>query len=130
MLFQPQLRGQSDPFILRRDQGRLYGRGAVDMKGFVAIALAMVPDFVAARDGLRLPVHLAFTFDEEVGCLGLPGCILISWYFRKWRSLASRRRCVLHRPKGMELSAKLPEHPGTRQNRGQGQCHFLCGPSD
>ena len=61
---------QSDPFILRRDQGRLYGRGAVDMKGFVAIALAMVPDFVAARDKLRVPVHLAFTFDEEVGCFG------------------------------------------------------------
>ncbi|MGB2461808.1 MAG: M20/M25/M40 family metallo-hydrolase, partial [Candidatus Puniceispirillaceae bacterium] len=61
---------QSDPFILRRDQGRLYGRGAVDMKGFVAIALAMVPDFVAARDRLRVPVHLAFTFDEEVGCFG------------------------------------------------------------
>lgn len=61
---------QSDPFILRRDQGRLYGRGAVDMKGFVAIALAMVPDFVAARDKLRVPLHLAFTFDEEVGCFG------------------------------------------------------------
>ena len=61
---------QSDPFILRRDQGRLYGRGTVDMKGFVAIALAMVPDFVAARDRLRVPVHLAFTFDEEVGCFG------------------------------------------------------------
>ena len=61
---------QSDPFILRRDQGRLYGRGAVDMKGFVAIVLAMVPDFVAARDRLRVPVHLAFTFDEEVGCFG------------------------------------------------------------
>ena len=61
---------QGDPFILRRDQGRLYGRGAVDMKGFVAIALAMVPDFVAARDRLRVPVHLAFTFDEEVGCFG------------------------------------------------------------
>ena len=61
---------QGDPFILRRDQGRLYGRGAVDMKGFVAIALAMVPDFVAARDKLRVPLHLAFTFDEEVGCFG------------------------------------------------------------
>ncbi len=61
---------QSDPFILKRDQGRLYGRGAVDMKGFIAIALAMVPDFVAARDRLRVPVHLAFTFDEEVGCFG------------------------------------------------------------
>ena len=61
---------QGDPFILRRDNGRLYGRGAVDMKGFVAIALAMVPDFVASRDKFRVPIHLAFTFDEEVGCFG------------------------------------------------------------
>ena len=61
---------QGDPFVLRRDQGRLYGRGAVDMKGFVAIVLAMVPDFFAARDSLCVPIHLAFTFDEEVGCFG------------------------------------------------------------
>jgi acetylornithine deacetylase len=60
----------SDPFTLRRDNGRLYGRGAVDMKGFVAIALAMVPDIVAVQDTLTAPVHLAFTFDEEVGCFG------------------------------------------------------------
>jgi acetylornithine deacetylase len=59
-----------DPFTLRRADGRLYGRGAVDMKGFVAIALAMVPDIVAVKDKLRVPVHLAFTFDEEVGCFG------------------------------------------------------------
>ncbi len=61
---------QSDPFVLRRNQGKLYGRGAVDMKGFIAIALAMVPEFVAARKRLKIPVHLAFTFDEEVGCFG------------------------------------------------------------
>lgn len=61
---------QGDPFTLRRDQGRLYGRGTVDMKGFVAIALAAVPDFVAVRNKLRVPIHLAFTFDEEVGCFG------------------------------------------------------------
>ena len=58
---------QSAPFVPRRDQGKLYGRGAVDMKGFVAIVLAMVPDFFAGRKRLKIPVHLAFTFDEEVG---------------------------------------------------------------
>jgi len=65
-----------DPFTLRRADGRLYGRGAVDMKGFIAIALAMVPEMAAAQDRLRVPVHLAFTFDEEIGSFGaarMPG---------------------------------------------------------
>jgi len=57
----------SDPFQLTERDGRLHGRGTCDMKGFVACALAMVPAF-AARD-LRVPIHLAFTYDEEVGCL-------------------------------------------------------------
>jgi acetylornithine deacetylase len=59
-----------DPFTLRRIDGRLHGRGAVDMKGFIAIALAMVPEIVAQQDKLRVPVHLAFTYDEELGCYG------------------------------------------------------------
>ncbi len=59
-----------NPFSLRRIGGRLYGRGAVDMKGFVAISLAMVPDIIAIQNRLRVPIHLAFTFDEEVGCFG------------------------------------------------------------
>ncbi|MDE0367440.1 MAG: acetylornithine deacetylase [Gammaproteobacteria bacterium] len=61
---------QTDPFRLVEKDGRLYGRGTADMKSFCAIALAMVPDFVARR--LHTPVHLAFSFDEEVGCLGAP----------------------------------------------------------
>lgn len=63
----------SDPFTLTRRDGRLYGRGSCDMKGFLALALAAVPDFAAA--GLRRPVHLAFSYDEEVGCLGAPDLI-------------------------------------------------------
>ncbi len=58
----------SDPFALRADGGRLYGRGSCDMKGFIAAAPVMAPEF-AARD-LRRPVHFSFTYDEEVGCLG------------------------------------------------------------
>ena len=60
----------TDPFRLAGKDGRLYGRGTADMKSFCAIALAMVPEFVARR--LRTPIHLAFSFDEEVGCLGAP----------------------------------------------------------
>ena len=59
-----------DPFTLRKQDGRLYGRGAVDMKGFLAIALALGPLFKQAENELRLPLHYAFTFDEEVGMFG------------------------------------------------------------
>lgn len=58
----------SDPFRLREADGLLFGRGSCDMKGFIAAALAAAPLF-AARD-LARPLHFAFTYDEEVGCLG------------------------------------------------------------
>jgi acetylornithine deacetylase len=58
----------SDPFGARDDGETIVGRGACDMKGFVAAALAMAPRF-ASRE-LTRPLHLAFTHDEEVGCLG------------------------------------------------------------
>jgi acetylornithine deacetylase len=63
----------SDPFALTERHGRLYGRGTADMKGFQAIALALVPDMLAA--GLTRPIHLALSYDEEVGCLGAPDMI-------------------------------------------------------
>lgn len=59
----------SDPFTLRIDGGKLYGRGTSDMKGFIACALAAVPDF--KRRQLATPVHLAFSYDEEIGCIGV-----------------------------------------------------------
>ena len=49
--------------------GRLYGRGTADMKGFLASVLAAVPMFVERK--LSLPIHLAFSYDEEIGCLGV-----------------------------------------------------------
>lgn len=61
------------PFEPRTAEGRLYGRGSCDMKGFVATALALVPEFKAA--GLRTPIHLAFSYDEEITCLGSLGLI-------------------------------------------------------
>lgn len=59
----------SNPFTMVERDARLYGRGTTDMKGFLAAVLAAVPTF-AARE-LRLPVHLAFTYDEEIGCIGV-----------------------------------------------------------
>jgi acetylornithine deacetylase len=57
-----------DPFRLRREGGRLYGRGTSDMKGFDALALAMIPEFKAAK--LASPIHIVLSYDEEVTCLG------------------------------------------------------------
>jgi acetylornithine deacetylase len=63
----------SDPFRLTERGGRLVARGSADMKGFIALALALVPE--ATRRRLRVPLHLAFTHDEETGCFGAPALI-------------------------------------------------------
>jgi len=59
----------SDPFVLTERDGRFYGRGGADMKGFLACVLAAVPDL--KKRHLTVPVHLAFSYDEEVGCIGV-----------------------------------------------------------
>ena len=61
----------SDPFVVRREGDRLHGRGTCDMKGFIGVALAMVPKMKL----LRRPIHFALSYDEEVGCLGAPDMI-------------------------------------------------------
>ncbi len=58
----------SDPFTMTERDGKWYGRGACDMKGFIAAAAAMAPRY--ARMELQRPVHFAFTYDEEIGCFG------------------------------------------------------------
>ncbi|MGF6653263.1 acetylornithine deacetylase [Paraburkholderia youngii] len=58
-----------EPFRLTEKDGRLYGRGTADMKGYIASVLAAVPAFLRLK--LDVPVHLAFSYDEEVGCLGV-----------------------------------------------------------
>ena len=60
----------TDPFTLSEAEGRLYGRGTCDMKGFAACVLAAVPMFLEQR--LKTPIHVALSYDEEVGCLGTP----------------------------------------------------------
>lgn len=63
-------RWSGDPFTLRCDGVRLIGRGAVDMKGFLACCLTAAPDLAEGAGRLALPVHMVFTFDEEVGSVG------------------------------------------------------------
>src|ERR671912_2975508 len=63
----------SDPFRLRVEGGRIFGRGTVDMKGFDALALALVPEFQAAN--LKTPIHILLSYDEETTCLGVVDAI-------------------------------------------------------
>jgi acetylornithine deacetylase len=59
----------TNPFELVEREAKLYGRGTTDMKGFVAVCLAMVPEMHAAN--LKTPIHLAISYDEEIGCVGV-----------------------------------------------------------
>ena len=84
----------TDPFQLVEKDGRLYGRGACDMKGFIACVLALVPEFM--ERGLKTPLHLAFSYDEEVGCLGVGRLIA-----DMTRSGVRPNACVVGEPTGM-----------------------------
>ncbi len=66
---------QVPPFALTESEGRFYGRGSADMKGFLACVLVSLDHFLA--EPLRMPLHLAFSYDEEVGCLGVRS--MIEW---------------------------------------------------
>jgi acetylornithine deacetylase len=87
----------SDPFRLDARGERLYGRGTADMKGFIALVLAMVPNALASP--LQIPLHIALSYDEEVGCLGVPALI---------RSLpegaARPRLAIIGEPTGMQVA--------------------------
>ncbi|MBV9550386.1 MAG: acetylornithine deacetylase [Alphaproteobacteria bacterium] len=63
----------SDPFDAVTRDGKLFGRGACDMKGFIAVALSLLPEIAAAK--LKRPLHLALSYDEEVGCVGVTGLL-------------------------------------------------------
>jgi acetylornithine deacetylase len=100
----------SEPFKLEPRGDKLYGRGSADMKSFIAVMLAKVPDFLARQ--LVVPVHLALTYDEEVGCLGVRPLIA---------ALAPRaakpRLCIIGEP---TLMRPVVAHKGSRRLR----CHI------
>ncbi len=86
----------SNPFTLTLRNGRLHGRGTADMKGFLACVLAAVPDF--ARRPLKTPIHLVFSYDEEIGCLGVQPLIA-----KLGRDLPRPRLVVVGEPTAMEV---------------------------
>ena len=89
---------QTDPFTVTETDGRLFGRGTSDMKSFVAVALALAPEFLA-RD-LETPIHFAFSYDEEVGCIGVRRLIA------DLENLPVRpRACIVGEPTGMKVIA-------------------------
>ena len=59
----------SDPFSLKESDDNFYGRGSADMKGFIALVLSRIPEMVSVE--LTKPIHLAFSYDEEIGCVGV-----------------------------------------------------------
>jgi acetylornithine deacetylase len=88
----------SEPFKCVAREDRLYGRGTADMKGFLATALALVPEFQAMP--LAAPVHLALSYDEEVGCKGVPGLL----DHIAGRLPAPPFGCVVGEPTGMRVA--------------------------
>ena len=94
----------TDPFKLVERDGALYGRGSADMKSFLALAVALAPEFL--ERGLVQPLHFAFSYDEEVGCVGVRRLIA---------DLANLpvkpRLCIVGEPTGMKVVAG---HKGKR----------------
>jgi acetylornithine deacetylase len=97
----------SDPFAVSAADGKLFGRGTADMKSFIAVILARLPELVARRS--RLPIHLALSYDEEVGCRGVRRLIA---------ALADRparpRLCIVGEPTSMR---PVIGHKGKRSFR-------------
>ncbi|HZL60266.1 MAG TPA: acetylornithine deacetylase [Stellaceae bacterium] len=85
----------SDPFRAVERDGKLFARGSSDMKSFLAVALASVPQFLAAK--LKTPIHLGLTYDEEVGCLGVRPLIAML----KARAVRPRL-CIIGEPTMMQ----------------------------
>jgi acetylornithine deacetylase len=86
----------TDPFTLTEIDGKLFGRGSCDMKGFIATGLALVPEMVATD--LKYPIQFALSYDEEVGCIGAP--FMISEMVEK---LSKARAVIVGEPSMMQV---------------------------
>ncbi len=88
----------SDPFALLDLDGRLYGRGTSDMKGFIACVLAAVPHFIERV--ADVPIHIAISYDEEIGCVGVRGLLA-----ELAKDAAKPTGCIIGEPTGMRIAS-------------------------
>ena len=86
----------TDPFSLTESSDKLYGRGSADMKGFIALVLSRVPEMVSCE--LTKPIHLAFSYDEEIGCVGVKRMLDLLEHQPIKPSC-----CIIGEPTGMEV---------------------------
>lgn len=106
----------SDPFKLSVRRGKAFGRGTCDMKGFLAVLLKMVPDFVRFAD--KQTTHLAFSYDEEIGCVGARRLVpLIE------RLPALPKGCIVGEPTSMDLIIGHKGKSSYRVNVHGCECH-------
>lgn len=111
----------SDPWTVREADDRLYGRGTTDMKGFLGAVLTAVPEL--ARRELSTPVHLLFSYDEEVGCLGVRRAIEVI------RDLPVRPRgCVIGEPTSMKVAIAHKGKTSLRCHVHGLECHSSLAP--
>lgn len=94
----------SDPFTLREADGKLYGRGTADMKGFLAVAIDAM--LTASTLELAQPLHLAISYDEEIGCMGVRGMLDVLSMRPERPSV-----CIIGEPTGMRIATG---HKGKR----------------
>ena len=85
------------PFALTEENGRYYGRGAADMKGFCAVAIATM--LQAAKRPLKTPLHLALSYDEEIGCMGVRSLVAMLE-----GAPVRPRFCIVGEPTGMQVA--------------------------
>ena len=88
---------RSDPFQMMERDGLLCGRGTCDMKGFIAVVLALVPEML--EKDLKRPLHLVFSYDEEIGCLGAPSLIA-----RMIKNVPMPHGAIIGEPTSMKLA--------------------------
>ena len=85
------------PFALTEENGRYYGRGAADMKGFCAVAIATM--LQVAKRPLKTPLHLALSYDEEIGCMGVRSLVDMLQ-----TAPVRPRFCIVGEPTGMQVA--------------------------
>jgi acetylornithine deacetylase len=111
----------TDPFKVAQKDGLLYGRGTSDMKSFIAVLLTMAPEFAKAK--LKAPLHFAFSYDEEVGCIGVRR-LIAELSKRKVKPMA----CVVGEPTSMKV---IRAHKGKLSARAHVhgfECHSSLAP--